>query len=106
MPASVPKGPPGMVPGIISLPKIAYDPKMKLRIRKAAINTNLNWFKILFVFSERFQWRILKTLRSFVIRSWYSPNGQSQPQKILPNMIDIPMNRANTIASFSKPDVE
>ena len=37
MPASVPWGPPGIVPGISCVPNIAYEPKIMLSINMTAI---------------------------------------------------------------------
>jgi hypothetical protein len=37
IPASVPYGPPAIVPGISSVPKMEYEPKMTLKIMKVAM---------------------------------------------------------------------
>jgi hypothetical protein len=37
MPASVPSGPPTLVPGMICVPKMEYEANMTLRIKKTAI---------------------------------------------------------------------
>ncbi len=88
------------------MPEMEYEPKMKLKIKKTAMIMYPNCPRIALVFSERLECLILKTFRMRVIRSWYKPNGQSQPQKNLPRTIDIVMTKPKTMASFSRPDVE
>lgn len=80
IPGSVPAGPPATVPGINSVPKIEYEPKITLRIRKVAMIMYRDWLSFLFVDSENVRCLSLVTLRIRVSTSWNKPNGQSQPQ--------------------------
>ena len=106
IPASVPKGPPGRVPEISSVPKMAYELKIKLKIKKIAIIIYLNCPNAVFVFSEKLKCLFPNILRKRLIRSMYSPNGHNQPQKNLPKITAIMMLKLKTMTSFSTPDVE
>jgi hypothetical protein len=106
MPASVPRGPPGVVPGMSWVPKMAYDPKMTLKIMNMAIMMYLNCPSAAFVFSERFKCLLPKALRIRVNRSMYKPKGHSQPQKNLPSTMDMTATNPRAMNIFSKPEVE
>ena len=106
IPASVPAGPPGRVPGIIWVPKMAAEPKITLRIMKVAIMTYLDCLSMMLVFSLKFKCRFLVNFRIRVSRSMYSPKGHSQPQKNLPRTRDITITIPKRMPSFSRPEVE
>ncbi len=94
------------MPGISWVPKMAYDPKMTLKIMKIAIKMYLNCPIAAFVLSERFKCRFPKAFRMLVNRSINKPKVQSQPQKNLPKTMDITEVMPNAMNSFSKPEVE
>ena len=106
IPASVPRGPPGVVPGISWVPKMAYEPKMTLKIMNIAMMMYLNCPIAAFVLSERSRCGFLKAFRIRVNRSMYKPKGQSQPQKNLPRIMDMTATNPSAMNIFSKPDVE
>ena len=106
MPASVPSGPPGLVPGISSVPKIEYDAKITLKIIKTAIIMYRDCPSFELVLSLKLRCRSLANLRIRVSTSWYMPNGQSQPQNSLPKIMDATANIPITMAIFSNPEVE
>ena len=84
MPASVPSGPPGLVPGISSVPKIEYEAKITLKIIKTAIIMYRDCPSFELVLSVKFRCLSLADLRIRVSTSWYMPKGQSQPQNAPP----------------------
>jgi hypothetical protein len=63
IPASAPEGPPGVVPGISWVPKMAYEAKITLRIKKIAIMMYLVCVRAVFVFSEKCKCRNLVAFR-------------------------------------------
>jgi hypothetical protein len=58
-----------MVPGMISVPKIAYEPKITLRTRKAAMKIYRNCPIATFVFSEKLKCFRRKAFRIRVNKS-------------------------------------
>ena len=106
MPASVPCGPPSLVPGITSVPKMAYEAKITLKIIKIAIMINRDCPSFVLVFSEKLRCRRRADFRILVSKSWYKPKGQSQPQKDLPKITDATTSIPITMPIFSNPEVE
>src|SRR5664280_665902 len=106
MPASVPSGPPSLIPGMSSAPKMVYEAKITLRIMKTAIIMYRDCPSAVLVFWEKLKWRSRADLRTLVSASWYKPKGQIQPQNDLPKIIAAVTIKPKTMPIFSSPEVE